>query len=574
MGGSKGSKASNTHPSRAKKRKFHGNRHSIEQDTQFTSASAKKIGRFDVEVPVASNFGYCIIEFVSVFSALSASVICKDCKSEVTFSKSSLRGLGFNILLECKCDKQTKIKSCPLVGSACEINRRIVFAMRMLGVGHQGLNLFCGLMDICQGIGNSTYASILENIHIAASTVYDSIISFAATEEKDLNERAGNIRNNLTVSGDGTWKKRGFSSLFGVSTLIGKFTGKTLDSEVKSSFCATCNLWKGKKDSDPVAYKTWFENHQEECTANHTGKMEIDAIVEMFQRSEDKHDAKYVTYVGDGDSKTFKGILNAEPYKDLLVTKKECVGHVEKRMGTRLRNVKKNNKGMGGKGAGKLTDKLINELTKFYGLAIRRHSDSVEEMRKEIWATFFHKSSSDENPQHQNCPEGAESWCKWQQAAANGELNQFRHDKPPLTPVQAAIRPIYEELSKDELLHRCLGSETQNNNESLNSLIWTCAPKHLHSGPKIVEIATFLATAIFNEGFEAVIKIMNVMGCPIGNEAHNYTQRRVEERVARSERRVSDVVRQARMDARSDHAALNDFYEEQEGVLYGPGIAD
>jgi len=149
MGGNKGSKASNTHPSRAKKRKFHGNRHSIEQDTQFTSASAKKIGRFDVEVPVASNFGYCIIEFVSVFSALSASVICKDCKSEVTFSKSSLRGLGFNILLECKCDKQTKIKSCPLVGSACEINRRIVFAMRMLGVGHQGLNLFCGLMDIC-----------------------------------------------------------------------------------------------------------------------------------------------------------------------------------------------------------------------------------------------------------------------------------------------------------------------------------------------------------------------------------------------------------------------------------------
>jgi len=237
--------------------------------------------------------------------------------------------------------------------------------------------------------------------------------------------------------------------------------------------------------------------------------------------------------------------LNAEPYKDLLVTKKECVGHVEKRMGTRLRNVKKNNKGMGGKGAGKLIDKLINELTKFYGLAIRRHSDFVEEMRKEIWATFFHKSSSDENPQHQNCPEGAESWCKWQQAAANEELNQFRHDKPPLTPaVQAAIRPIYEELSKDELLHRCLGSETQNNNESLNSLIWTFAPKHLYSGPKIVEIATFLATAIFNEGFEAVIKIMNVMGCPIGNEAHNYTQRRVKERVARSERRVSDVVRQ------------------------------
>lgn len=577
MSDKKGTKT-NTNTRRAKKRTFHGNAFTSEQSTEFTSASAKKIGHFDMEVPVAANIVYCILEFTSVFSALSASVICKDCKSDVTFSQSILRGLGFNIIVDCKCDKQKKIKSCPMIHNACEINRRIVFAMRMLGIGQQGLNLFCGLMDICQGISNASYSSIMENIHIAASSVFDSVLSFAANEEKDLNARSGNVRNHLTVSGDGTWKKRGFSSLFGVSTLIGKFTGKVLDALVKSSFCSACSQWKDKKDSDNAAYETWFEDHEEKCTANHTGssgKMEIDAIVEMFQRSDEKHDAKYVTYVGDGDCKTFKGILNAEPYKDLLVKKKECVLHVEKRAGTRFRNAKKNNKGIGGKGAGKLTDKEIKELTIYFGLAIRRHPDSVEEMRKEIWATFFHKCSSDENPQHQNCPEGEDSWCKWQQAAAKGEVDKFRHDKPPLTPkVQEVIRPIYEELTKDELLHRCLGSETQNNNESLNSLIWTFAPKHLHSGPKIVEIATFLATVIFNEGFEAVIKIMNVMGCQIGREAHNYTKRRDEARIARSERRVSDVVRQARMDARKDQAALQDFYEEQEGVLYGPGIAD
>jgi len=34
--------------------------------------------------------------------------------------------------------------------------------------------------------------------------------------------------------------------------------------------------------------------------------------------------------------------------------KKECVGHVEKRMGARLRDAKKNNKGIGGEGAGEL----------------------------------------------------------------------------------------------------------------------------------------------------------------------------------------------------------------------------
>lgn len=39
--------------------------------------------------------------------------------------------------------------------------------------------------------------------------------------------------------------------------------------------------------------------------------------------------------------------------------------------------------------------------------------------------------------------------------------------------------------------------ETQNNNDSLSSLIWTFAPKHLHSGAKTVKTATFLAVAYY-----------------------------------------------------------------------------
>lgn len=88
---------------------------------------------------------------------------------------------------------------------------------------------------------------------------------------------------------------------------------------------------------------------------------------------------------------------------------KKCVGHVQKRMGARLRKAKKDNSGIGGKGAGKLTDKVINEFSLYYGLAIRRHPDCVESMKNEIWATYYHKSSSDKNPQHQNCPAGSSS---------------------------------------------------------------------------------------------------------------------------------------------------------------------
>ena len=50
---------------------------------------------------------------------------------------------------------------------------------------------------------------------------------------------------------------------------------------------------------------------------------------------------RYTNYVGDGDIKTFKVILDAKPYGDVGVIKSECAGHVEKQMGSRLRNVKK-----------------------------------------------------------------------------------------------------------------------------------------------------------------------------------------------------------------------------------------
>lgn len=196
-------------------------------------------------------------------------------------------------------------------------------------------------------------------------------------------------------------------------------------------------------------------------------------------------------------------------------------------------------------------------------------------MKKEIWATFYHCSSSDDDPQHDNCPEGEESWCKWRKAEALGLLDNFKHDRQPLdSRVQEVIKPIYKDLSADDLLNRCLGAETQNSNESLNSLIWTFAPKTLHSGPKVVEIATFLATVIFNDGFQGVLKTMETLGLKVGFNADNYAYNRDNSRLQRSERRSSSWSKQARIDNQEEAARLRDFHEEDEGVLYGPGIAD
>lgn len=58
----------------------------------------------------------------------------------------------------------------------------------------------------------------------------------------------------------------------------------------------------------------------------------------QFKRSVEKFGVQYRNYIGDGDSKTYSGILKAVPYGDKKVMKKECIRHVQKRMGTRIRD--------------------------------------------------------------------------------------------------------------------------------------------------------------------------------------------------------------------------------------------
>lgn len=281
-------------------------------------------------------------------------------------------------------------------------------------------------MDLPRPIFHSFYDTVIRNIFVATAVVREKSMKKAAAQEKQICEEKGQI-DGITVSDDGSWKREGFSSLYGIASLIGWHTGKVVDVLVKSEFCKNCEFWK---DREGIAkYEEWAESHINECQINHegsAGKIEVDAIVEMFSRSETLHGIKYSNYVGDRDSKTFQGITDVQHYNDIIVRKIECINHVQKRMGTRLYTLKKNIKGLGRKG--KLTGKLIDELTVFYGLAIRRNHDSTENMKKEIWATLYHKISTDEKSQHQYCPVGENSWCTWQKAKASNKLSDYTHN--------------------------------------------------------------------------------------------------------------------------------------------------
>ncbi|XP_018316327.1 uncharacterized protein [Mycetomoellerius zeteki] len=220
---------------------------------------------------------------------------------------------------------------------------------------------------------------------------------------------------------------------------------------------------------------------------------------------------------------------------------------------------------------------LINNISVYYGLAIRRTTNtSVKKMQDSIMATYYHMISTDRKPQHHLCDPGADSWCKYQRAlaeaaAANRKQINYTHPtdlKKTIHPDLAKeIFPIFEDLSRAELIERCVGGYTQNANESFNSTVWKLAPKHLHSGRKIVEISSFLAGSIFNDGQHSVLKIMNEFGGLPGKNSQAYADYANKRRVKKQNKEASLASKEVRTLHKQKRTAEDEWHEETEGLI-------
>ncbi|GFX39442.1 uncharacterized protein TNCV_2668041 [Trichonephila clavipes] len=88
---------------------------------------------------------------------------------------------------------------------------------------------------------------------------------------------------------------------------------------------------------------------------------------------------------GDGDSKGFISVKGT--YGKDSVTKYECIGHVQKRVGARLGKLKSKNKNLSGKG--KLTDSFIDRLQNYYGIDVRCNVETYPVFRKMLLRLCF-----------------------------------------------------------------------------------------------------------------------------------------------------------------------------------------
>ena len=207
---------------------------------------------------------------------------------------------------------------------------------------------------------------------------------------------------------------------------------------------------------------------------------------------------------------------------------------MSKRLGTALRKLskwvsteitgdgsKKRKRSLGGRY--RLTENIITYLTRYFGIAVRCKSTSPAEMRDDILSSFYHWSSSDENPKHYLCPATKDSWCFYNQALANNETPKSHRDMKIRFQLSAdelsLVKEVYDKLTKGKMMLKCLVGRTQNPNESLHSRKWRICPKHKNANKPMLDFAAAQAVANYNTGHTNSC-LDSIMGIPRTKALH------------------------------------------------------
>ena len=185
---------------------------------------------------------------------------------------------------------------------------------------------------------SDNYDNISNILKDSAKVVAENSMSVAAAELRGSNETA-----DVGVLIDGTWQRKGFTSMNGVVTAISVDSGKVLDVLILSKSCKGCVRMKPVEKSDHERYKLWKASHK--CNLNYTDSspnMEKYGAQNIFGRSVDKHGLYCTSFYGDEDSKAFPSVEKIYgPAKEMR--KCECVGHYQKTGRDKAPKVEKEN---------------------------------------------------------------------------------------------------------------------------------------------------------------------------------------------------------------------------------------
>ena len=142
-----------------------------------------------------------------------------------------------------------------------EVNVRTVYGCRQIGSGYGHLKKLCCYLNMPEPMRVNNFDKLSNSIKNSVKYVAEKSMSAAAAELRGANETA-----DVGVSLDGTWQRKGFTSLNGVITAISIDSGKALDVAILSKSCKGCTRMQGVEKSDPQQFDSWKASHR--CNLN------------------------------------------------------------------------------------------------------------------------------------------------------------------------------------------------------------------------------------------------------------------------------------------------------------------
>jgi hypothetical protein len=203
-----------------------------------------------------------------------------------------------------------------------------------------------------------------------------------------------------------------------------------------------------------------------------------------------------------------------------------------------------------------LTNALIDRLQNYYGIAIRGKVGNLEAMKEAIQASLRHCIASKRRNLHMSCPAGADSWCRFQQDRAKG-TSLYKPGPGLPDEIIRLVKPI--------------DGKTQNQNESLNGMIWNRLPKEVFIGSEVLKLGVYDAVAHFNIGSQAALNVLELRGIDPGTFCHAELEQQDHERVDKAEFKAQEENKKKRKIRRERKKTNTDKCSQKWGVTYAAG---
>ena len=159
------------------------------------------------------------------------------------------------------------------------MNSRGILFTHEIALGYASLNKLCavyGMPNMCETTFQKKDKAVCNTIDAAAVATIETVVDLVKAAYTDTYPLGTEVRDEhdnepqnslhfddddndwnvddstpwIDVTFDGTWHKRGFTSMYGVAVVIDILTGYVIDYEVLSKYCHACAISKSKDMTD------------------------------------------------------------------------------------------------------------------------------------------------------------------------------------------------------------------------------------------------------------------------------------------------------------------------------------